>query len=333
MSESRSLLVDAADRLFADLGADPDAGFAPVWSSVADAGFASLLLSEDDGGFGGDWGDLFAVQRLAGRHALAAPMGEAVVAAWALASAGLEPAERLAVIAPRVEGALQDDRFTGTLSAVPWVGDAEVVAVSHEGRLLRLVVADAVVERGVSPAGEPRDSLRFTDAPCASAASDIDLQARGAFLRTAQIAGALDGALEASIGYANERTQFGKPIAKFQTVQQNLAVFAVEAAAVNTAGQAAARAADAGDAAFEFAAAKLRANAAAGQGAALAHQVHGAIGFTLEHPLHRLTRRLIGWRSEFGGDRLWAERLGRMAAGFGPEGLWPELARRSDAAR
>jgi acyl-CoA dehydrogenase len=180
--------------------------------------------------------------------------------------------------------------------------------------------------------GEPRDVLTFEAAPAETAPSDIDLFARGAFLRTAQIAGALDAALAASIAYANDRVQFGKPISKFQTVQQNLAIFATEAAAVNSAGQAAARAADAGDASFEFAAAKLRANAAAGQGAALAHQVHGAIGFTQEHPLHRLTRRLVGWRSEFGGDRFWAQRLGRRVANLGPEGLWPELTRRSDAA-
>lgn len=332
MSEARAMLVETADRLFADLAADPEAGFAETWPGVAEAGFSSLLLSEEQGGFGGDWGDLFAVLRSAGGLALAAPVGEAAVAAWALAEAGLLEVEGLATIAPSVEGVIADDRFTGVLSNVPWGGDAEVVLATLDGILIRLVVADAAVARGLSPAGEPRDQLVFNGAEVQSAASPIDLLACGAFLRTAQIAGALDAALAASIAYANERVQFGKPISKFQTVQQNLAIFAVEAAAVNSAGQAAARAADAGNASFEFAAAKLRANSAAGQGAALAHQVHGAIGFTLEYPLHRLTRRLTGWRSEFGGDRLWAERLGRRVAALGAEGLWPELTRRSDAA-
>ncbi|MDZ4363276.1 acyl-CoA dehydrogenase family protein [Brevundimonas sp.] len=332
MSDARSMLVETADRLFTDLSASPDVAFAEVWPELNDAGFAALLLSEDEDGFGGDWGDLFAVVRLAGFRALAAPVGEAALAGWALAGAGLDPVEGLATLAPAVEGAIEGDRFTGSLRGVPWGGEAEVVVATLDGRLLRLSVADAGVTQGFSPAGEPRDRLTFDSAPVQMAVSDIDLLACGAFLRTAQIAGALDAALAASIAYANDRVQFGKPIAKFQTVQQNLAIFAVEAAAVNTAGQAAARAADAGDASFEFAAAKLRANAAAGQGAALAHQVHGAIGFTLEYPLHRLTRRLTGWRSEFGGDRLWAERVGRRVAALGPEGLWHELARRADAA-
>ncbi|TCS08101.1 acyl-CoA dehydrogenase family protein [Caulobacter sp. BK020] len=332
MSETRTLLTDTADRLFTDLAAHPDAPFAEVWPSIAEAGFESLLLGEDEGGFGGDWGDLFAVARLAGSHALAAPVGEAAVAAWALTRAGLTPAEGLATIAPAVDGCVENGRFTGSLKATPWGGAAQTVVATHAGSLLRLQTTDCRIESGHSPVGEPRDTLTFEGAVAEAAPSDIDLLACGAFLRTAQIAGALDAALAASIAYANERVQFGKPISKFQTVQQTLAIFAIEAAAVNSAGQAAARAADAGVADFEFAAAKLRANIAAGQGAALAHQVHGAIGFTQEHPLHRLTRRLAGWRSEFGSDRFWAQRLGRRVAGLGPDGLWPELARRSDAA-
>ena len=332
MSDARTLLVEMADRLFADLAAGREGGFETLWPAVAEAGFANLLLPEDSGGFGGDWGDLFAVARLAGVHALPAPVGEAALAAWALDGAGLTPADGAATIAGSVEGEIADDRFSGVLRVVPWGAEAEVVVVVLSGRLVRLSIAEASLEQRVSPAGEPRADLTFEGVAVESAATDIDLFACGAFLRTAQIAGALDAALAASIAYANDRVQFGKPISKFQTVQQTLAVFAVEAAAVNSAGQAAARAADAGDAGLEFAAAKLRANMAAGQGAALAHQVHGAIGFTLEYPLHLLTRRLTGWRSEFGGDRVWAERLGRRVAALGPEGLWPELTRRSDAA-
>jgi acyl-CoA dehydrogenase len=67
-------------------------------------------------------------------------------------------------------------------------------------------------------------------------------------------------------------------------------------------------------------------------GAATAHQVHGAIGFTQEYPLHRFTRRLIAWRAEFGTDRFWAERLGRQVAAIGADSVWSELVRRSQVA-
>jgi acyl-CoA dehydrogenase len=144
------------------------------------------------------------------------------------------------------------------------------------------------------------------------------------------MAGALDAALARSIQYANERVQFGKPIGKFQAVQQNLAVFAEEAAAVNCAAQAAARATDRGDAGFEIAAAKLRANMAAGIGISIAHQVHGAIGFTMEYGLHRWTRRLVAWASEFGSETYWAQNLGAKVAAGGADAFWPDLVRRSD---
>jgi acyl-CoA dehydrogenase len=73
-------------------------------------------------------------------------------------------------------------------------------------------------------------------------------------------------------------------------------------------------------------AAKLRAGEAAGIVAAIAHQVHGAIGFTHEYRLHYLTRRLWSWREEFGNESHWAITLGRALARQGPAGLWAAIA-------
>ena len=63
-------------------------------------------------------------------------------------------------------------------------------------------------------------------------------------------------------------------------------------------------------------------------GAGIAHQVHGAIGFTYEHALHFVTRRLWSWRTEFGAESLWAERIGRRAASRGAAALWSDLTAR-----
>ena len=81
---------------------------------------------------------------------------------------------------------------------------------------------------------------------------------------------------------------------------------------------------------FEIAAAKLRANMAVAPATTIAHQVHGAIGFTLEHPLHHFTQRLFAWRSEFGNDRYWSTILGNTLRGLGGAGLWPFLTARGD---
>ena len=73
-----------------------------------------------------------------------------------------------------------------------------------------------------------------------------------------------------------------------------------------------------------MAAAKARVGEAAGIAAAIAHQVHAAIGFTHEHALHRSTRRLWSWREEFGSESEWAEWVGECVAGLGgSEALWP----------
>src|SRR5438105_2692134 len=124
--------------------------------------------------------------------------------------------------------------------------------------------------------------------------------------------------------------QFGRPIAKFQAVQHNLATLAGEVAAAGAAADGAAETiASEGPASeralLDVAVAKVRVGEAASNGAAIAHQVHGAMGFTYEHSLHHATRRLWAWREEFGNETLWAGRLGKLVAEQGAEELWPFL--------
>ena len=155
----------------------------------------------------------------------------------------------------------------------------------------------------------------------------------GAAVRAMQMAGALEAILDASVSYANERVAFERPIAKFQAVQHNLARLAGETAvamaAAGSAADAIANAASFDDAVFlEAAAAKIRVGEAAGEGAAIAHQVLGAIGFTKEHTLHRFTQRLWAWRDDFGNESFWAVKLGNRVAANGADALWPMLAAR-----
>jgi len=150
----------------------------------------------------------------------------------------------------------------------------------------------------------------------------MQLEALGATLRAAQMAGAMRRVLALCVDYANIRNQFGRPIAKFQAIQHMIALIASETAAAEAAAGLALRAADAS--AFDVApgAAKVRAAMAASKVAALAHAVHGAIGVTDEYALHYLTRRLWQWRDEFGSERTWSERLGQAAVAAGATGLW-----------
>ena len=155
----------------------------------------------------------------------------------------------------------------------------------------------------------------------------------GATVRATEIAGALEAILAMSVAYANERVAFGRPIGKFQAIQQNLARLAGEtAAALAAAGSAAdtiTHSTKFDDALLlEAASAKIRTGEAAAEGASIAHQVHGAIGFTREHVLHRFTLRMLSWRDDFGSESYWAEKLGTLVAGRGVDQFWPMLAAR-----
>jgi acyl-CoA dehydrogenase len=142
------------------------------------------------------------------------------------------------------------------------------------------------------------------------------------------MAGAMERSLELAIQHANTRVQFGKQIGKFQAVQQMLAQLAGETAAAAAAVDLGADALAAGDGELEAAIAKSRAGEAAGFAAEISHQVIGAMGFTLEHPLHRYTRRLWSWRDEYGNEAYWNARIGEAALRAGMNGAWPMIADR-----
>ena len=131
-----------------------------------------------------------------------------------------------------------------------------------------------------------------------------------------------------TVQYAGERQQFGRPLGRFQAIQMELAEMAGEVTAVAALVDAAVQATERGESLVPAAAAaKVRAGAAVEVVARLAHQVHGAIGFTQDHKLHHLTRRLWSWRDEAGSELAWSRVLGAGVLADGPDGLWPALTR------
>jgi len=352
LHDSGNIVAETAARIFADLG-DPqtvnqakDAGWrAPLWNALSEAGLTLAWVPEEHGGSGGTLADGFAVLGVAGRHAVSVPLAETMLAGWMLARAGSDAPSGMMTVAPARPG----DRITlgsnGTLSgsarSVPFAREAEhiaLVALRYDQPVVSLVEGSACrITHGRSLAGDPRDSVDFDGAtPIAVAPAPFDagsLMLMGAVVRSVQIAGALQSVLDLSVRYANERIAFERPIAKFQAVQHNLARLAGEAAAAMAAATSAADAiADASafdDGIFlEAASAKIRAAEAASEGAAIAHQVLGAIGFTQEHVLHRFTLRMLSWRDDFGNESQWAVELGNRIAARGADAFWPLIASR-----
>ena len=199
-----------------------------------------------------------------------------------------------------------------------------------------VVLAD---EEDENLAGEPADNLIFdktSPLKTGTAPKGFDqtsLMLMGCVARSLQISGALQYMLTRSVNYSQERVAFEKKISKFQAVQHNLARLAGESAAAlaaaTSAADAIANATAFNDEVFlEAVAAKIRCAEAAEKGGAIAHQVHGAIGFTIEHILHRYSLRALAWRDDFGSESYWAVELGKLVAKRGADELWPLVASR-----
>ena len=202
---------------------------------------------------------------------------------------------------------------------------------TEEGRHAVCVQTKGAAERTerVNAAGEPRDDIRFEDAPGTAGprgAQSLRMLSMGALARAAQIAGACRSALTLSLTHVADRQQFGRPISKFQTIQHALASLAEQVQAAESASRAAFDSLARGGGELEIGSAKIVANMAAEQAVAIAHQVHGAIGFTWEYDLHHATRRLLAWGTEFGNLSHWNGVVGSLAAAQGPRGLWPLVA-------
>lgn len=346
MDSTGDLLQETAAKLFAahtepQVLAEAEQGAWPaaLWKAIAEAGLDRALVPEAAGGFGVAITDALALLRPAGEQALPVPLAETMLASYLLASAGLQTPEGPLTVAPVIAGErlqlVDGDRIEGEATRVPWarapgVGLAVVAERDGQSFVALLPPGSWHCTQGANLAREPRDTIRVARrvdhlAPAAPGIGPMQVQALGAAMRSLQIAGALTRVAAMTTQYAQERVQFGRPIGKFQAVQQNLAVLAGQAAAAVAAADLAAEAVANGIRLLPIAAAKARAGEAAGIAAGIAHQVHGAIGFTYEHGLHFLTKRLWSWRDEFGNESMWNLLLGRHLAQAGADRLWAEI--------
>ncbi|MES2973773.1 MAG: acyl-CoA dehydrogenase family protein [Pseudomonadota bacterium] len=282
-------------------------------AAISEAGFHELLAPEDSGGGGAGWNDFFDVVILCGAHAVPLPLPQTLAARLLVADPRDLPAG-LVTFAPSLTVAAD-----GSLHAlqVPMARVASHVIAASGGALLLLATADAQqASSGVH--GSLVASLRWKAGAGRALASPVraaDLQPLAALLHAGLLAGAMKKAFDLTMGYANERVQFGKSIGKFQAIQHQLSVMAEQVAAAHMAAEAAfgtGNAASGLPAAAACAVAKARTSEAAQRVASIAHAVHGAIGVTAEYDLQLYTRRLHEWRVAHGSEMHWHRILGGL---------------------
>jgi hypothetical protein len=239
-----------------------------------------------------------------------------------LASAlGREPRADLAILLPpfaswdapgRIDGS--DLRANGLATARAATARELLVVCGTAEKPWAIAVpaADAEVQRvrGVDPDGRLHvvraqgSAARATRLDPAAWASAVALGQRAV---AHQLAGACWSVLEMACSHARERTQFGRPIARFQAVRHRLAEALVAVEAL----EAALRAAREDPGPETASLAKAVAGRTAQTVARHSQQVLAGIGFTTEHPFHRFLKRTMALEGLFGSAEAIVVEVGR----------------------
>lgn len=315
--ELRQLVDDIGRRAFDNRQHGLPATFDDdLWRTLEDAGLTRLTTSEEAG-------PTEAATVLGGlaRYAAAVPIAETdVLAGWLAVRADLSvPADgpmTVAIAHSQADGA----RLSGVAEGVPWPDTAVVLAVCTADATHVAVLPDANAAISHNLAGEPRGTIPFDIAVADTVRLPPDvydeLLRRGAWARSVQIVGAFDAAAELTAAHTRERIQFGRPLKAFQAVQHSLAGMLGEIERARAATALAVAAAsdhgfDSAQAEFAVTVAKVAVGRAVGPVTTIAHQLHGAIGVTIEHRLWLATMRARSWADEFGTAGHHARKLGR----------------------
>lgn len=283
-----------------------DAEVAAARATLAEIGLPLLAVPEESGGGGMTETDVVLILEEAGYADVAVPIAETVGVVGPLVA--------------RYGSAEQRERWLPALASGDSLGTAmcpsggmgtrrgaDLVLVEHAGRVW---VAEAGppdaegVARAGSALGEPEASV-------------AELRTRGAWVTAALLNGVARRLLELSVEQARTREQFGVPIGSFQAVKHMLADMAAAVESARPTAWSAARALAGADPGSALAAAVAK--AVAGRAGALANdhalQIHGGMGFTREHPLHRWLLYGHELESRWGSAAAHQAALGTFAAG------------------
>jgi acyl-CoA dehydrogenase len=311
LDELRQLVDDIGRRSYdAQFGKRrlPEVFDAELWSNLDESGLTRITTEQEAGPR-----EVAIVLAGLARHGAAVPIVETdLLAGWLGGKAGLAiPTGPLTV-------AIGDG---GTAPEVPWPSDATVILAAREADGLYVgLLTDPDMTVGQNLAGEPRGTLHYDTAGLTRLDASVgdELMRRGAWARCVQIVGAFDSALELTVAHTADRVQFGRALSKFQAVQHSLAAMAGEieqARAATDLATAAVTDHGFGHARADYAVtiAKVAVGRAVTPVTTIAHQLHGAIGVTIEHQLWSATMRARSWADEFGSTASYARRLGRLA--------------------
>jgi alkylation response protein AidB-like acyl-CoA dehydrogenase len=316
-----------------------------LWADLCAQGWPGIAVPEDAGGIGLGWVEAAVLLEAMGafvapapvlgqvvsldaivRSGVGSPWVERLVAGDAIACAAFRP-----LVASGADGAWT---LSGHTEPVPFAPSAEVAVVragvdDGGGEALFLVELG-----GGAPAAEPAmDRTRelgridLDGAPAVRLGGADAVVAHldaGAVAYSAELLGASARCLDATVEYARERVQFGRPIGSFQAVKHRCADMLVDVEGMRSTAWWAAWCLSVGDDERSVAASTAKAwcSDAADRVLGSTLQVHGGIGFTWECDVHLYLKRVQLDRVSFGGAAFHRDRLAdllraRVDAGLG----------------
>jgi alkylation response protein AidB-like acyl-CoA dehydrogenase len=311
-------LVQTTAREF--LTGRPGLDRAGLWKEIVELGWTGLTVPESYGGVGADFLDACLLAEELGRAGAATPFVPTVAGASTIARFGTEH-QRHEWLSAVADGRAMAYVPGGSGLAATSSGDDYLVA----GRALfvpfaldaaDLLVATALPDGGLTAAlvdgatpgitgerldvvgNEPVCAVTFDSVAVPAerllpeGESTVDAAtAYATVLTCAEMVGGAQAVLDLTVDYAGQRRQFDQPIGAFQAMQHHCANMAIDVLGSRFATYEAAWRLGTGlDATMEVSTAKAVVSDAYQRVCALGHQVHGAIGFTAEHDLHRYLR-------------------------------------------
>jgi len=282
-----------------------------LWSSLQESGFADALLPESADGAGLTLNDIWSVIFATGRHVVPLPFAQTILArAWLNAQGQTIPTGSITFAPFQLQKS--GDALVG--HAVTFGRTADWVLAQKDAEVWLLPVADATV---VTSGGHGSLDADLSWTPEVAKRSLLGRWQSDQFMhllalcQSVLIAGAADRAFEMTLAYANQRVQFGKPIGKFQALQQQISEMAEQVFGARMAAEMACRSTNWQPIPSLVAMAKTHTSQAVAKISSVAHAVHGAIGVTHEYDLQLYTRRLNEWARLGGGFGFWSAQLGQ----------------------
>jgi alkylation response protein AidB-like acyl-CoA dehydrogenase len=326
-NDEQRLIAEGFAKIFVDQGYPAQNESGDAWLALEELGLLSAAYPEARDGIGAGIGDLVHTLVEVGRAAAPEPViGAAILPGLALSRAGVDapdtPEGQLCLATDVSDLTVTDCDLQGVLRVVPGADVADAVIVALADDRLAVVPMDMVQRESYRLVdGRGAADLHLKSVPLAAGAPVLGisdwLKDAAATAFAADALGAMLALREMTQGYLKERSQFGRPLASFQSLQHAMVDIYHDTEHFFSLVHLAARTCDGGEEAMRVrtvSAVKRYLGGRMRRAAASAIQLHGGIGVTEEYMLGRFVKRLMVADMLNGSADAHGARLARLIA-------------------